>query len=109
MTMMATVRAPASLSATAVDWALPPDTQVSSTTAMSAPATAAPTRSQSIVTPRTCTACGLTVSGTTGNGRQDVTMPSSGWRPSRPCPLGTTATAAGPSVIPAACHTACAW
>ena len=40
MTTIATRRAPASLSATEADCALPPDTQVSSTTSTSAPATA---------------------------------------------------------------------
>ena len=52
MTTIATRRAPASLSATAADCALPPDTQVSSTTSTSAPATVPSTRSQPGSTPR---------------------------------------------------------
>ena len=53
MTTIATRRAPASFSATAADCALPPDTQVSSTTRTSAPATGPSTRSQPGSTPRT--------------------------------------------------------
>ena len=56
MTRIATRRAPASLSATAADCALPPDTQVSSTTSTSAPATMPSTRSQPGSTPRPCAA-----------------------------------------------------
>ena len=41
-----------------------------------------------------------------GRATQERTRPASGCGPGRPCPLGTTATAAGPAGIPAAAHTA---
>ena len=105
-------RAPASLSAAAVDCALPPETQVSSTTSTSAPSSTSAlpparsaTRTQPGFTPRACTCGAATASRTKGSSTHDRTRRTSGCAPGRPCPLGTTATAPGPLVIPAASHT----
>ena len=108
-TTTATRRAPASLSATATDCALPPETQVSSITRTSAPVTESPTRTQPGLTPRVWISWGAIVNRTNGSATHGRTRSTSGCAPRRPCPLGTTATAVGPAVILAAAHTECPW
>src|SRR5262249_54535425 len=105
-TTTATRRAPASLRAAAADWALPPDTHVSSTRRTSRPTTGSPTRTQYGLTPLEWISAGTTASRTRGEATHDRTRPASGCAPGRPCPLGTTATAVGPAAIPAAAQTA---
>src|ERR1700756_2032134 len=84
-TTTATRRAPASLSAAAVDWALPPETQVSSTTRTSPPATASPARTQPGLTPLVWISAGTMDSRTKGKATHARTISASGWVPERPC------------------------
>src|SRR6185437_10578721 len=104
-TTTATRRAPASLRAAAVDWALPPDTHVSSTTRTSRPATGSSARTQYGLTPLVWISAGTTASRTRGQATHDRTSPASGCAPGRPWPLpprppprwpGRTCTGAGP-------------